>query len=76
MQNNKQPSLPTLQVILQDSNVVCVAQALQIVCNLASGLRKEFAMYARSFVKELFEKLKDKASGVTRAAHAALLNFK
>ena len=49
-------SLPCVQVITKDSNVMVVAVAGNIVAGLATGLRKSFQSYAPSvstlYVKE------------------------
>jgi hypothetical protein len=56
--------LISVQVIVKDSNVVCVAEAAACVANLAKGLRKEFATSGRAMFPNLLDKLKDKNSAV------------
>jgi hypothetical protein len=51
-------SLRSPQVISKDSNVNVVAEAIACCGLLASGLRKEFGMWARNLVGSLLEKQK------------------
>ncbi|CAG9467392.1 unnamed protein product [Pedinophyceae sp. YPF-701] len=60
------------RVIAKDSNVVCVAEAVQCVGNMAAGLRREFAQHARQLASCVLERLKEKKTSVTDPCRATL----
>ena len=64
-----------VQIIVKDSNVVCVADAAGCLGALAQGLRKEFASTARSLFSVLLDKLKDKNTNVCMQSGQALAMF-
>lgn len=64
-----------MQVIVKDSNVVCVAEAAACLGNLAKGLRKEFTSTARAMFPNLLDKLKDKNTAVCVQSAQALADF-
>ncbi len=47
-----------VQMVSKDSNVVVVAECINVFGLLAKGLRKEFASYARNIAGQLLEKYK------------------
>ena len=71
------PSLRLIhpQVLVKDSNVVCVAEAAGCLGALAKGLRKEFASAAKAHFGNLLDKLKDKNSNVCSQSAQACINF-
>lgn len=48
----------SVQMVSKDSNVVVVAECINVFGLLAKGLRKEFASYARNIAGQLLEKYK------------------
>lgn len=60
------------KVVTKDSNVVCVAEALNVIACLARGLRGSFGSAARAFLSYILEKLKDKNMGVIKACQDSL----
>ncbi len=60
------------KVIVKDSNVVCVAEAVACLGRLAKGLRKDFASSARAFFPVLLDKYKDKNSNLCTNCDEAL----
>ncbi|KAK9818850.1 hypothetical protein WJX81_005118, partial [Elliptochloris bilobata] len=60
------------KVIVKDSNVVCVAEAVACLGRLAKGLRRDFASSARAFFPVLLDKYRDKNSNVCAQCDEAL----
>lgn len=60
------------KVIQSDANVFCVELAAKSVGFLARGLRKEFAVHARSILPIMLEKFKEKKQNVVNALLEAL----
>lgn len=63
------------KVIVKDSNVVCVAEAVACLGRLAKGLRRDFAPSARAFCSVLLDKYKDKNSNICTQCDEALGHF-
>ena len=63
------------QILVKDSNVVCVADAAGCLGALAQGLRREFAPTARALFPVLLDKLKDKNANVCAQSGQALAAF-
>ena len=73
-----QPALDSthlVQVIVKDSNVVCVAEAAACLGSLAKSLRKDFTNTARAMFPNLLDKLKDKNTAVCAQSAQALIDF-
>ncbi|KAK9814323.1 hypothetical protein WJX72_004049 [[Myrmecia] bisecta] len=60
------------KIIVKDSNVVCVAEAINCCGALAKGLRKEYANTARSLCPVLLDKFTEKKTNVCTACAEAL----
>ena len=63
------------KIIVKDSNVVCVAEAVACLGRLARGLRRDFAPSARAFFSVLLDKYKDKNSNICTQCDEALGHF-
>jgi cytoskeleton-associated protein 5 len=60
------------KIISKDSNVVCVAEAVQCAGLLAKGLRPGYRNAALQFVPLLLDKFKDKNTNLVNACHGSL----
>lgn len=62
-----------MQVLVKDSNIVCVAEAAACFAALAKGLRKDFSGTAKAHFGALLDKLKDKnVNACTQSAQACI----
>lgn len=73
--NARLSALYILQILVKDSNVVCVAEAAACFEALAKGLRKEFSTIAKAHFGTILDKLKDKSTNVCTQSAAACLTF-
>jgi len=73
--NARLSALYILQILVKDSNVVCVAEAAACFEALAKGLRKEFSTIAKGHFGTILDKLKDKSTNVCTQSAAACLTF-
>ena len=64
-----------LQVLVKDSNVVCVAEAAACFGALAKGLRKDFSGIAKAHFGTILDKLKDKNTNVCMQSAQACITF-
>jgi cytoskeleton-associated protein 5 len=67
--------LLNLQVLVKDSNVVCVAEAAACFGALAKGLRKDFSGIAKAHFGTILDKLKDKNTNVCTQSAQACITF-
>ena len=67
------PTVTVLRKLVgKDANVIVVAKAAQIVGLLATGLRQDFAPYAKALVPTILTKFKEKKATVVQQLHGSM----